>query len=197
MEYKTFVIIGAMDGIKHDDIYNKLRVLDGIRVIFVEPIPYHFMSLTTNTNDLKGEIYYECSAISNKRESVEMAYVHPADLCYYDDYIDGCSCVIEDGKPLNFFMKDVSPIHVTKHRVRSITFDDLMDKYGWDSVDYIQVDCEGYDERIVGSIDLEKYGVKEIKFEKHYLSAIFYDYMKFRYKKYKTHIGESDITFKI
>ncbi len=193
--HKTFVIIGAMDGITHDDIFNKIKDIDDAKIIFVEPIPYHFMQLCDNVRVMKGEVYCECTAISDIKERVDIAYVHPLDLHNYDYYINGCSSVIVDGLPINNFMKDVDKEHLSKRTLITTTFDKLMEKYRIQEVDYLQVDCEGYDERIIDSIDFNEWNIKEVKFEKHYLSDGFYDKLKGEYKNYKSIEEESDIIF--
>jgi hypothetical protein len=45
-------------------------------------------------------------------------------------------------------------------------------------VDYVQVDCEGYDQVIVDSIDIDKYKIKQLKFETHYVSSEFLEYFE-------------------
>jgi FkbM family methyltransferase len=193
--HKTFVIIGAMDGISHDNIFDKIKDIEDAKIIFVEPIPYHFMQLCENVKVMKGEVYCECTAVSDIKERVEIAYVATYDLHNYEHYISGCSSVIVDGLPINTFMKDVDKSHLSKYSLMTTTFDKLMEKYRIQEVDYLQVDCEGYDERIIDSIDFNEWNIKEVKFEKHYLSDIFYDRLKIEYKNYKSIEEECDITF--
>jgi hypothetical protein len=38
------------------------------------------------------------------------------------------------------------------------------------------VDCEGYDQVIVDSIDIDKYKIKQLKFETHYVDDEFLQY---------------------
>lgn len=196
MDHKTFVVIGAMDGVRHDSLFERLKSMSNIKVIFVEPVPYQFIELMMNTCDLNGDIYYEFGAVSNKNEDVVISYVGEQYLECYDDYIDGCSCVIENGIPLNIFMRDVKHHHINHQLVRTITFSDLMNKYGLKELDYLQVDTEGYDQRIIESIDFNKYKIKEVKFERHYLEEGFIHKTQETYENYQCHIHEGDIIFK-
>ena len=193
--HKTFVIIGAMDGISHDNIFEEIKDIEDAKIIFVEPIPYHFMQLCENVKEIKGEVYCECTAISPIKERVEIAYVAPYELHNYDHYINGCSSVVVGGSPINAYMKDVEESHLSKYALMTTTFDKLMEKYRITQVDYLQVDCEGYDELIIDSIDFNFWNIKEVKFEKHYLSDIFYDRLKLEYGDYKSIEEECDITF--
>jgi hypothetical protein len=49
----------------------------------------------------------------------------------------------------------------------------LLSKNGFSEIDYLQIDTEGYDQRIVSSLDLEALGVKYLRFEKHYCTNSF------------------------
>jgi FkbM family methyltransferase len=198
MNHETLVVIGAMDGVSHDSLFYKLKqMVDWFNIIFVEPVPYQFLKLVENTRYLRGTIYYECGAISNVKEDVVISYVNEKDLAFYDSYINGCSCVLEEGQPINRFMRDVKEEHRTYQLVRTMTFSELMTKYGIRQLDYLQVDAEGYDQRIIDSIDFNKYGIKEIKFERHYLDDDFIPRMMKRYKNYTARIDEGDIIFEL
>lgn len=196
MGHKTFIVIGAMDGVRHDSLFDRLKRMSNIKVIFVEPVPYQFVELMLNTCDLNGDVYYEFGAVSNKNEDVIISYVGEQYLEHYDDYIDGCSCVIENGVPLNVFMRDVKHHHLNHQLIRTITFEDLMNKYGLTELDYLQIDTEGYDQRIIESIDFNKYNIKEVKFERHYLEHDFIEKVKSIYSNYDCYIEEGDVIFK-
>lgn len=197
MNHKTLVVIGAMDGVSHDSLFYRLKNMKGFNILFVEPVPFQLLKLVENTRQLSGNVYYECCAVSDVKEDVVISYVNEKDLVHYDSYIDGCSCVMEDGQPLNRFMRDVKEEHRTYQLVRTMTFDDLMEKYDIRQLDYLQIDTEGYDQRIVNSIDFNKYGIKEVKFERHYLDDDFIPTMMNRYRNYSARILDGDIIFEL
>ena len=57
----------------------------------------------------------------------------------------------------------------------------------------MQIDTEGCDERILNTIDLDKYKIKELKFENHYISDTFYTQLLIKYPNYKGQIVDADI----
>jgi FkbM family methyltransferase len=194
---RTYIVIGAFDLISHDILYEQLLQEDDFMTIFVEPVPMYYMELIENCKKLRGICFFENTAISDRNEVVEIEYVDPAYLYIYPDYITGCSSVIEDGKPINRFLRDVAPEHRTSIKIQATTLDELMHKYNINKIDYLQIDTEGYDERIVKSIDMDYYHVKKLKFETHYLSDSFIEKMKFVYPKYNVIELDSDVIFEL
>jgi hypothetical protein len=85
--------------------------------------------------------------------------------------------------------------NLTYHEAKSVTFDMLCKKYGFNEVNYVQVDCEGYDQIIVDSIDLDKYNISKLKFEIHYIDKNFIEYFSNKWKSYKSTIIEADIIY--
>lgn len=49
--------------------------------------------------------------------------------------------------------------------VKSITFDSIVDLYDLKSIDYLQIDAEGYDAKIVYGIDFNKINIAKLEFE--------------------------------
>lgn len=194
---KNYIIIGAFDLISHDNIYQKLLEEDDYKIIFVEPIPLYYNKLINNCSRLKGQCFFENTAISNKLEIIDIEYVREDYLPFYASYIDGCSSIVENGEPINIYLKKVNKIHRNSIKIQTISFEYLVNKYNLDSIDYLQIDTEGYDERIVRSIDLNKYKIKKLKFEHHYINDNFYSEMKELYPNYKSKILEADIIFEL
>ena len=164
-----YIIIGAMDGVSFDNIFDKLTQDDV--ALFVEPIPHQFKKLQENVKDLPCKVYLENAVISDRIEDIVMAYL-PND----ETFLAGCSSVVKFGTPLNRYLAEINEL--SYYETKSITFDMLCSKYGFDVVDYVQVDCEGYDQVIVDSIDINKYKIKQLKFETHYINNDFLEYYK-------------------
>lgn len=194
---RTYVIIGAFDLISHDTIYEQLLKEDDFMAIFVEPVPMYYMELIENCKKLRGICFFENTAISDKSETVEIEYVDPMYLYIYPSYITGCSSVVEHGKPINRFLQDVASEHRTSIKIKAITLEELLYKYNIEKIDYLQIDTEGYDERIVRSLDLDFYNVQKLKFETHYLSESFLDGLKEFYPHYKVTELDSDVIFEL
>jgi FkbM family methyltransferase len=173
----NFIIIGAFDGESHDNFFSKIQEKSNKNnnlIIFVEPIKKYFDELTKKVSLLVDyNVICENFAISDKVESIEMVSVKPNLLDKYGWYIEGCACVVENNSPLNIYMKDVEEIDIDREKITTIMFDDLLSKHGLISIDFLQIDTEGYDERILKTIDFDKLHINFIKFEKHYLSEGF------------------------
>lgn len=190
----TYIIIGAFDGISFDDVFQKFNKDD--KIIFVEPIPYYFKILKFNCSKLlENECYFENIAISDKNEKLKMAYLDIEKINNYALFYQGCSSIIDNNQPINRYLKDVNNNDLKIIDVNAITFDELCQKYNIDKVDYLQIDCEGYDQKIVSNIDLDKYKIEILKFETHYLDSDFiYNFSK-KWNNYKYQIIEGDIIF--
>lgn len=165
--------------------------------IFVEPVPMYYMELIENCKKLRGICFFENTAISDTSETVVIEYVNPVYLYIYPSYITGCSSVVENGKPINRFLQDVAPEHRTSMKIKATMFDDLMYKYNIKKIHYLQIDTEGYDERIVKSIDLNFYEVEKLKFETHYLSDSFINEFADENRDYKVTRLDSDVIFEL
>ena len=55
--------------------------------------------------------------------------------------------------------------------VDSITINDLFKKYNFPQIDYLKIDVESYDAKIIKTIDFSKVKIKKIKFEFSHLTA--------------------------
>jgi FkbM family methyltransferase len=173
----SFIIIGAFDGESHDNFFTKIQEKSNKNnntIIFVEPVKKYFNELIKRVNSLIDyNVICENTAISDKIESIEMVSVKPNLLDKYGWYIEGCACVVENNIPLNIYMKEVEEFDIDREEITTITFNDLLSKHDLPTIDFLQIDTEGYDERILNIIDFGVLEIKFIKFEKHYLSEGF------------------------
>ena len=134
----NFLQIGAMDGVKHDDLYRYVTTNDWSGVL-VEPLPDMFHELVQNYQDHPG-LKFECSAITNEDGPVTISRI-PKELVQdkvVPEWAEGCSTLKTDG------YIDELLSHMVKETVRGITIKSLFDKHG-SLYDLVQVDTEGYD----------------------------------------------------
>ena len=193
---KNYVIIGAMDGISHDNIFDRLKDETDYQAYFIEPIPHYFNKLKENVKQLSNATASNFF-ISDSDDSVEMAYVKPEWIAKDSSFLDGCSSLVENGEPLNRYLKELPKSIIETIRIGSITFDQYCKWYDIKNIHYLQIDTEGCDERILNTIDLDKYKVKELKFENHYISDNFYTDLLIKYPHYKGDIVGADIILKL
>jgi FkbM family methyltransferase len=193
---KNYVIIGAMDGVSHDNIFDRLKDETDYQAYFIEPVPYYFNKLKDNVKKLSNARASNFF-ISDSDDSVEMAYVKPEWISKDASFLDGCSSLVENGEPLNRYLKELPKSIIETIFISAITFDQYCQWYDIKDIYYLQIDTEGCDERILNTIDLEKYNVKELKFENHYISDTFYTELLIKYPQYKGEIVGADIILKL
>lgn len=189
---KNYIIIGAMDGISHDNIFDRLKEETDYKAYFVEPIPYYFSRLKENIKQLDNAVANNLF-ISDKEDSIEMVYVKPECIDRNSSFLDGCSSMVENGEPLNRYLKELPKSILNKIYVNVVTFEMFCEWYDIKDIHYLQIDTEGCDERILKTIDLNKYKIKELKFENHYISDTFYTELLKQYPNYKGQIVGADI----
>jgi FkbM family methyltransferase len=149
---RNFIVIGSFDGFNHDNFFPLVsaRGNKNARIVFVEPtqryhqlLPGHAASLpqcfSVSTHNL---------AISDKAGTLATVTVKPGLTEKYGWFIKGCACVVEDGKRLDAYMKDVEADDLEHSQVRCITFHELLSLEGPATADFLQIDTEGCDERI-------------------------------------------------
>ena len=133
-----FLQIGAMDGVKHDDLYPYVMSYDWTGVL-VEPLPDMFEKLVENYS-YKDGLKFENSAITNS-DGPATIYRVPTELIGTEgvpDWMEGCSTLKTDG-----YIDDVVNKAV-EVEIRGITLKTLYENYG-NKFDFIQVDTEGFD----------------------------------------------------
>lgn len=189
---KNYIIIGAMDGISHDNIFDRLKEETDYKAYFIEPIPYYFSRLKENIKQLDNAVAHNLF-ISDKEDSIEMVYVKPECIDKNSSFLDGCSSMVENGEPLNRYLKELPKSILNKIYVNVVTFEMFCEWYDIKDIHYLQIDTEGCDERILKTIDLNKYKIKELKFENHYISDTFYTELLKQYPNYKGQIVGADI----
>lgn len=162
---KTFVQIGAFDGVSHD---NSVEWIERYQLsgLMVEPIACHFAALQDNVKELP--IILDCVAVTDYDGTAEMVYVPAEFLPGLDGGLDGSSSVLENVK--NNIVR-VTPENMLEHvDVPCLRFDSLMAKHGITQFDILLTDTEGYDKRILDQVDLDKYGVSLMEIETMWLS---------------------------
>lgn len=168
-----FIQVGSNNGITADPITRFITDRNWSGVL-VEPVPYLFEELKKNYRNYSNRLKFENSAIANVNGVLNFYRLQKsnnADLPFWYDQ-------------LGSFNKDV----VLKHRdsvpgfdelfmedkVNSITFNDLLEKHAVSSVDFIQIDTEGYDYEILKLIPFDKLNLDFIMFENRHLSETDY-----------------------
>ena len=139
----NFLQIGAMDGVKHDDLYLHIINNDWSGVL-VEPLPDMFERLMNNyAHQPNTKLRFENSAISHTDGATEI-YRIPLEKIQsgvVPDWAEGCTTLLPDNH-----LDDLRP-HMVPETVRTITIETLLEKYNM-QFDFVQVDTEGFDYEI-------------------------------------------------
>src|SRR5450631_1993798 len=159
---KTFVEIGANDGKKNDPLYYYVKKY-GWRGILVEPDPSNFKKLKDNYRGVEGLIF-ENTGIGP--EPGEMLFYKIKDITDQEPgWYDQVGSF--DQKTL---LKNISYGIGLDQRIIAeprpvIRFDELLEKNNFRDVDLLHLDAEGFDYRILRSIDFEKNNIRMVLFE--------------------------------
>jgi FkbM family methyltransferase len=145
-----FLVIGAMDGISHDNLapYIRKKRMSGI---FIEPVKYMFNKLKINYQEFEG-IRFENCAITESDGFSMIKRIDFDNISNYPSWSDGGSSLL----PEKTAMKNISGL--IEEQIETKTLKTLFSKYpDLNKIDIIQIDCEGYDLTILKQIDLNKY----------------------------------------
>ena len=164
---KSFVQIGANDGKKNDPLYHRI-IQYGWKGILVEPDPSNFKKLKENYSQLEGLIF-ENTGIGPEHGDLPFYKINnitEREPGWYDQvgsfdketFLENISF----GKGLDQrVVAEILPV---------IRFDELLEKYNVLQVDLLHLDTEGFDYRILRSIDFSKYNIRMVLFESEWMT---------------------------
>lgn len=138
-----FVSIGAMDGVKHDRLFEHAAANLNWKGMLVEPVKEYFDKLKVNYGDREG-LTFENVAIMDEEGDKEIFKI-PSTMVGEElpEWADGISTFYPDG---GAFSK-ISDKAVTEE-VKCVRFETLVDKHSIPHIDILQIDAEGADFQI-------------------------------------------------
>ncbi len=175
----SFVQIGASDGMMNDPL-REFIVSSGWRGLLIEPIPYCYDRLVYNYRYLRGgQLQFLNAAICLKGE---------ADMDFYT-FNEGFLSSKNQAERVNLlqkssFDKDAFTGNLTelglrfddvaaKVHIPSLQMSELVRRYpDFAQSDLLVIDAEGYDEKIIRSVDFELYRPRVIFFETIFSSSV-------------------------
>ena len=164
------IVIGACHGFW---IENDIKKCSN-KILLIEPVKYNFDQLKNRFKNYKN-IIFENIAIGEKNELIDFFHV-------LESSIDKLKKHWSSG--IGSFSKE----HILKHRtkrfqitekdikcikIKAMTFNKLIEKYKIEYINKLIIDAEGFDYKIIKSINFKKIFIKEIMFEKKHLSKTF------------------------
>jgi FkbM family methyltransferase len=170
-EEPFFVEIGANDG-DHDDHLRPFILSRPWRGIMVEPVPYIFDRLVRNYGGIDRVITANV-AIAERDGTLPFYHLAEPDreererLPAWSDGIGSFSreAVLSHGRAIT----DVDR-RIVEQEVPALTFDSLCRSHDVERVDLVLVDTEGYDWRILQSIDFGTWQPRLVIYEHYHLS---------------------------
>ena len=164
------VVIGACHGFSLEADIKKCKN----KVLLVEPVKYNFQQLKNKYKNYKN-IIFENIAVGDKSDLKNFYYV-------LESSIDKLKKHWASG--IGSFSKEHILKHKTKRflitesdigfiKIKTVTFNELLDKYKIEYISKLLIDTEGLDYKIINSINFKKFFIKEIIFEKKHLNKTF------------------------
>ena len=165
---RNFIQIGSNDGLKNDPL-RKYILMGHWKGILVEPDFLNFQKLVQNYSGVSG-LAFENVGIAEKNGIMTFHYIegmHEKD----PGWLDQVGSFDE-----STFLKNISfqPGLESRHRTREIpvmSFESLVDKYRLSYLDLLHTDAEGYDYKILSSIDFARLPPRIVMFESRWMSA--------------------------
>lgn len=154
------ILVGANDGLSFDNLF---QLLDPKKTngLIIEPSPKYFEMLQYNLSHFVGLKFLNFALFKN-RKSVSLFQLNNK----------GLNSLPEWGRGIGSFSKKhllkfgIEEDCIEEIQVEGIPFMDVIKPFEeFKSIDYLQIDTEGYDAEIIKMIDFNNFKVKLIKFE--------------------------------
>ncbi len=168
-----FVQVGSNDGKQGDPLHDIIVENKNWTGIFIEPVEFLFERLKRNYGNSDRFIFVK-QAIAANRGLVEFFYVSQ-------------NAKAELGDALPYWYDQLGSFdknHILKHlygilepytiseKINTIPLQDIFDKYKVKRTDLIHIEAEGYDYKILSTIDFSRHKSSVILYEHNHLSDI-------------------------
>ena len=200
MKKFDLVIIGAHNGSGLEELILKQKN----KVLLIEPVKYNLQSLKLRFENTDN-IIIENIGISDERNQIQFYFVKESSVKKLGkEWASG----IGSFKKKHLLDHCRKRFQITENDIEEIdveilVFDDLVKKYNINEIEYLFIDTEGYDYKIIKSIDFDKIKINKVKFEYKHLDDTFKFEVRllevremFSQLNYKeTEIDDENITF--
>ena len=190
-----FIQIGANDGITGDNLTRYIKKYNW-KGILVEPVPFVFERLKINYRDFSNLIF-ENSAISTHTGFAKFYSIAERDLNnnnlfeHYNDFkIDQLSSFEKATLMKHTYMHPDFQNLIIETEIATLNITDLLSKHNVEKIDLLQIDTEGFDFKLLISIDFHKVSPSILIFEHQHMKQEDYKKLlnklkKYGYKNYK------------
>lgn len=165
VEHPFFIQIGSNDGLRGDPIRDLIIRNPSWRGIFVEPIPNIFEKLKINYKN-EPRFVFENSAIGEENGIATIYHVPEGGV---DDETNYPSWYHQVGSfnrshVIKFLGEKVAPF-IVEEKVNAIRVADLLAKHHVDKVDFLHIDTEGFDYKVLSQFDFATIHPRVVMYE--------------------------------
>ena len=161
------VVLGAHIGIHIKDEISKIK---DSSVLLVEPVPHNISAIKENLKEFKN-VHLEPVAVASVRETKDFFFVKATSINKLKKHWASGIGSFNKNHLLNHRTKRflIEEDDIDKIPIKTVKFEDLIDKYSITEIDKILIDIEGYEYEILRDMDLKKVRINSILFEyKHF-----------------------------
>lgn len=138
--------------------------------ITIEPLGFYLNKLPNKPNNIKLNV-----AISEQDGFCDIFYVDPIDIEKYNlpIWLKGCNSIVKEHQSVLDVLKEKDLIHIyQKNTIETISWDTLIKKFNIHYIDFLKIDTEGFDCKIIHCILNSPTNLlpKKIKFETNILT---------------------------
>ena len=161
------VVLGAHIGIHIKDEISKIK---DSSILLVEPVPHNISAIKENLKEFKN-VHLEPVAVASVRETKDFFFVKATSINKLKKHWASGIGSFNKNHLLNHRTKRflIEEDDIDKIPIKTVKFEDLIDKYSINEIDKILIDIEGYEYEILRDMDLKKVRINSILFEyKHF-----------------------------
>ena len=161
------VVLGAHIGIHIKDEISKIK---DSSILLVEPVPHNISAIKENLKEFKN-VHLEPVAVASVRETKDFFFVKATSINKLKKHWASGIGSFNKKHLLNHRTKRflIEEDDIDNIPIKTVKFEDLIEKYSISEIDKILIDIEGYEYEILRDMDLKKVRINSILFEyKHF-----------------------------
>ena len=161
------IVLGAHIGIHIKDEISKIK---DSSILLVEPVPHNISAIKENLKEFKN-IHLEPVAVASVRETKDFFFVKATSINKLKKHWASGIGSFNKNHLLNHRTKRflIEEDDIDKILIKTVKFEDLIEKYSITEIDKILIDIEGHEYEILRDMDLKKVRINSILFEyKHF-----------------------------
>lgn len=161
------VVLGAHIGIHIKDEISKIK---DSSILLVEPVPHNISAIKENLKEFKN-VHLEPVAVASVRETKDFFFVKATSINKLKKHWASGIGSFNKNHLLNHRTKRflIEEDDIDKILIKTVKFEDLIEKYSITEIDKILIDIEGHEYEILRDMDLKKVRINSILFEyKHF-----------------------------